>query len=128
MDWYLTAVALALVGVILGLLAGGQYRLLVSLAACAVICFTALRYLEPVLELVERLRELSGVSGEMLAILLKAAGIGLISEVATLICADAGDQALGKAVGILTNTAILFLSLPLLEELLDLLQEVLGRF
>lgn len=128
MDWYLQALALVMVAVILGLLSGSHHKLLLSLAACALVCFTAVRYLEPVLELLERLRELSGVSGQMLSILLKAAGIGLISELASLICADAGDQALGKAVSILTNGAILFISLPMLEELLELLQEVLGRF
>lgn len=128
MDWYLQALALVMVAIVLGLLAGSHHKLLLSIAACALVCFTAVRYLEPVMDLLERLRELSGVSGEMLSILLKAAGIGLLSELAALICADAGDQALGKAVGILTNAAIIWISLPMLEELLELLQEVLGRF
>ena len=78
------------------------------------------------MDLLSRLKDMAGISSQMLSILIKAAGIGLVSELASLICSDAGDNALGKAVQLLSNGVILWISLPLMEELLELLQEVLG--
>lgn len=130
MELYLRSTALVLIAVMLGLMVKGQHKplgALLSLGACCMVCIGAVRYLSPVIDLLERLRDMAGVSGEMLSILLKAAGIGLLSELASVICADAGDSALGKAVGILSNGVILWVSLPLLEQLLGILQEVLGK-
>jgi hypothetical protein len=46
---------------------------------------------------------------------------------ATLICTDAGNTALAKTVQILTTAMILWLSIPLFESLLDLVQAILGE-
>ena len=56
---------------------------------------------------------------------LKAVGIGLVGEIAALVCGDAGNAALSKAVQIATASAVLWLSVPLMEELLVLIREVL---
>lgn len=119
-----------MVAVILGLMLTNQHKpmaILLSLAVCCMLCVSAARYFSPVMELIGRLRDLAGVSGQMLSILIKAAGIGLLSELACLICADAGENALGKAVQFLSNGVILWISLPLMEQLLEILQEVLGK-
>lgn len=130
MELYLQSTALVLIAVILGLMLSGQHKsiaTLLSLAVCCMLCVSAVRYLSPVMDLLTRLRDLAGVSGQMLSILIKAAGIGLLSELACLVCADAGDSALGKAVQFLSNGVILWISLPLMEQLLEILQEVLGK-
>ena len=84
-------------------------------------------YLEPVVELIHRLQELSGMNMEFLSVLLKSVGIGLLSEIAAMVCADAGETALGKAIGILATGAILWLSLPIMVALLDLVQKIVGE-
>lgn len=130
MELYLQATALVLVTVVLGLMLKGQHKpiaALLSLGGCCIVCLSAVRYLSPVVDFLTRLRDLAGISDEMLSILLKAAGIGLLSELAGVICADVGDAALGKTVGLLGCGAIVWVSLPLLEQLLELLQEVLGK-
>lgn len=130
MELYLRSTALVLTAVVLGLMLKGQHKpmaALLSFGVCCMICISAVRYLSPVMDLLFRLRDLAGISGDMLSILLKAAGIGLLSELAVVICTDAGDSALGKAVGLLSNGVILWISLPLLEQLLEILQEVLGK-
>ena len=106
---------------------GKQTALLLVLGVCAMVGVLALGYLEPVVSMIRRLGLLGNVNQEMLAILLKSVGIGLIGEVAGLICADSGNASLGKAIQILSAALILRLSLPLLEELLDLLERVLGE-
>jgi stage III sporulation protein AD len=64
---------------------------------------------------------------DLLAVILKTVGIGLIGELAGLICSDAGNAALEKSIQILTTAVILWLSIPLFESLLDLVQAILGE-
>jgi stage III sporulation protein AD len=64
---------------------------------------------------------------DLLAVILKTVGIGLIGELAGLICSDAGNAALAKSIQILTTAVILWLSIPLFESLLDLVQAILGE-
>ena len=129
MELFLQSAALVMVAVILSLMLGTQMKAaanLVTLAACCLILGGVVRYLEPVLEFAQRLKEVAGITDSMLAVLLKVTGVGLIAEVAVLVCTDTGNGALGKAVQILSNGAILWASLPLFEQLLELLEEVLA--
>lgn len=129
MEVFLEASALALAAVILipVVKQSGELGTLLSLGVCAMICISAGILLEPVIEFLEELRQAGELDSGFLAVLLKACGIGLLSQLAGMICADAGETAMGKAVGLLANTAVLLLSLPMLRQLLELLEEVLGR-
>ena len=130
METFLQAVGLTLLGVVLVLAVGRQNRdtgLLLSLAVCTVICTAAVGYLGSLTDFLGEIRMLGNLDREFLAILLKCAGIGFLAEIAGLVCADAGESAMGKALQILANAAVIFLSLPLLKKMLELLEEVLGR-
>lgn len=130
MELFLQAAAFGIITVILTLVFSGRapvFGTLVSLCACCMVLLCLVRYLQPVMELLQRLRELAGISSQMTSVLLKAVGIGLISQLAELICQDGGQAALGKAISILSGSAIVWISLPMVEELLALVQEVLGR-
>lgn len=61
----------------------------------------------------------------MLGILLKAVGIGLVSEIAGLVCTDAGNGSLGKTLQMLGSAVILYLSLPIFTAMLELIREIL---
>ena len=129
MGEYLRWAAVVLVGVILALVVGRQSRdmsLLLTLAVCVMVCIAALGFLEPVTELLRELRRLGDLDSEAVSIALKCAGIGLLSELIGLICADAGESALGRALELLSSAAILWLSLPLIRELLRLIEGVLS--
>lgn len=130
MELYWQGAAAVLLAVILGLALGKQGKetgLLLTLAVCCMVACVAIAYLEPVIDFVRELRDIGQLDDEMLQILLKAVGIGLIGEISSLICTDAGNAALGKALQLLTAAAILWLSLPLLTGLLELVQEILGE-
>lgn len=127
---YLQWTALILIGLILSMVLGRQSRdmsLLLTLAVCVLVCLGALEFLEPVTALLRELRQLGELDSEAVSILLKAAGIGLLSELAGLLCADAGENALGKVLQILSNAAILWLSLPLFRQIIGLIGEVLAE-
>ena len=87
----------------------------------------ALSYLRPVIELIDELQAVGQLDSGMLEIILKAVGIGLIGEIASLICSDAGNAALGKSLQLLSSAVILWLSIPLLTQLLELVQQILGE-
>ena len=123
-------IAGALIAVILGTVvarSGKDISVLLSLAACCAILWTAMGYLKPVVDLMGTLADLSGLDGSWIGVVFKTVGIGLLSQIAGLICADAGNSALGKVVEILACAAVLWLSIPLIQALLELIQEMTGK-
>lgn len=130
MTEYLQWAAVVLIGLILSLVLGKQSKdmsLLLTLAVCVLVCLGAMEFLEPVTELIRELRRLGGLDSEAISILLKAAGIGLLSELAGLLCADAGENALGKVLQVISNAAILWLSIPLFRKIIGMIGEVLAE-
>ena len=102
--------------VVLGVVLNKQNRdlsLLLTLAACVMVLWVAASYLQPVLDFAEKLQELGQLDSEILRILWKAVGITLIAEIATLVCQDAGNGALGKAVQLLAAAAVLWAAFPI---------------
>lgn len=130
MTTFLQACGGVLIAVILILALGSHGKemgSLLGLFVCCMVILLALRYLQPVLDLIRQLQGIGDLDYSMIGILLKVVGIGLISEIAALICADAGNAALGKTLQLLSASVILWLSIPLFEELTALLQRILGE-
>lgn len=130
MDLFLKAVAAALITAVIGLVLARQGKdmfLLLTLAACVMIGAAAFTFLKSVISFLQRLTEMTKLNTDLLAVILKTVGIGLIGELAGLICSDAGNAALAKSIQILTTAVILWLSIPLFESLLDLVQAILGE-
>ena len=100
---------------------------LLTLAVCVMVALVAVRYIRPILEFVEELEEIGGLDSDMIRILLKIVGIGILSEIAVPVCADAGNASVGKAVQFLAVMVILSLSIPLFRSLIQVLQEILGQ-
>lgn len=129
MDMFWKAAAAVLLALVLGLALGKQEKdigVLLTLAVCCMVAMTALSYLEPVLDFLRELEALGDLQEDMLGILLKAVGIGLVSEIAGMVCTDAGNGSLGKQLQLLGSAAILYLSIPIFNALLTLIQEILG--
>ena len=105
---------------------GKDFSLLLSIICCAMVAIATMAFLDPILTFINRLQALAQWQSDMLQILLKAVGIGLISEISVLICNDAGNAALGKSLQIIATCATIWLSLPLITELVELLEKILG--
>ena len=124
----LKVLAGVLIAVILGLTLrqqGKDMALLLSILACCMVLVVCVVYIEPVVDFIETLQSISGAQNEIFQILLKSVGIGLIGEIAALVCSDSGNAALAKAIQILTSAVVLWLSLPLMQALLDLVKQML---
>lgn len=98
---------------------------LLSIGACCIAGAVAFQFLKPIIDFLFTLQEQTGVDSSFFQILLKSVGIALLGESACLICTDAGNSSLGKILQVLTSAVILWLSLPLLEKLLELINGVL---
>lgn len=130
MDIYLKAVCGVLVCTIICLILAKQskdFSILLILCACALVITAAVSYLKPVFELVDRLAMLGQVNTQMLTILLKAVGIAILSEITCLVCTDAGTGSMGKALQILASAVILWLAIPLFNQLIDLVETILSN-
>ena len=101
--------------------------LVLSIAVCCMAILAAMRLLEPVFAFLSRLQQLGNLDENMLKIILKAVGIGIIAQISSLICTDSGNAALAKAIQILASAVILVQSMPLLESLMDLIQKIMGE-
>ncbi len=130
MDLFLKAAAAVLLAVILYLVVNNRSKelaILLTLAVCSMIVVAAGRFLHPVLAFAENLQSVGGMNDEYLSILLKVVGLGFLAEITSLVCADAGNATLGKVLQILASCVILWLSLPLLNGLIELVQDILGE-
>lgn len=124
----LKVLAGVLIAVILGLTLrqqGKDMALLLSILACCMVLVVCMVYIEPVIDFIETLQSISGAQNEIFQVLLKSVGIGLIGEIASLVCSDSGNAALAKAIQILTSAVVLWLSLPLMQALLELVKQML---
>ena len=100
---------------------------ILAILTCAMTAIAALHYLQPVLHFLYTLEELGGLDDTMVKLLLKASGIGVITELSVLVCKDAGNESMGKSMQLLGFAVIVYLSMPMFKALLELLQEILGE-
>lgn len=127
MDLFWKTTAAVLIAAVLGLMLAQQKDMgvLMTIAACVMALGAAMVYLEPVLDFFWELEALAGLQSSTLLVLLKALGIGLTGQIAGTVCKDAGNSSLEKAIQILTDAMILYLSLPVFRSVLQLIQEIL---
>lgn len=128
-DIFLKAVAGILIAVILTLTLaknGKDTAVVLVLGVCAMIILGAMKYLEPVVQFFNRLQSLGKLNEQMLSVLIKATGIGILSEIAGTVCSDSGNAALGKSLQIMATAVILWISIPVMSELLSLVEGILN--
>ena len=130
MELFFQSIAAVFVAVILFLVLNGHNKelaLLLTLAVCCAVIVAAQQFLQPVVGFLETLQEVGNLDNEYLSVLLKVVGIAFLSEIAALVCADAGNAALGKTIQLLGSCVIMWLAIPLLNGLLDLIRDILGE-
>ena len=121
------AAVLAVVGTLCALVirrSNAELASVLAMAVCAAAVWFALGLLEPVLEFMSRARELTGLSSALFSPLLKCVGIGLTCRVAADLCRDGGQSAMAGAVELIGAVGALYVSLPLMGTLLDMLKDL----
>lgn len=129
MDVFLRATAGVLIALILWISLGKQskdFSTLLALAVCTMIFAVSVNFLRPLMAFVKRIQQLGNLDSDLVSVVIKSVGIGIIGEICTLICKDAGNESLGKALQFLSVTVVLWISIPVFEKLLTLLDNILG--
>ena len=104
---------------------GGEFSLLISLAAGVVILFSVITSLSPVTELMSGLSDEAGISPLYIGVLLKALGICYITQTASDCCRDSGESAIASKIELAGRAAVLLVSVPLFESIMGTVKEMI---
>lgn len=99
---------------------------LLTMAVCAMALIGASAFLQPVIAFFKKLQTIGNLDNDLVSVVLKIVGIGIVTEIAVLICKDAGNESMGKALQIVSTATILWMSIPVFESLISLLDKILG--
>lgn len=129
MNYFVQAVAAVLLASILVLIlkqSGKGIGELLSILICVMVVAIAIVYLQPLRNFILTIKNMTALDGEMVTIIFKAVGISITAEITSLICEDSGCNALGKSVQLLASAVIVGLMIPMLTQLLNLIEGVLS--
>ena len=130
MELLLKAVVCGIVTLILGLVLPPDrkdVKLLLGVVGCCGIAAAAIAYLQPVLEFIDQIERMGSLNSQMIDILWKIVGIGVVAEIACLICKDMGNGSLAKMMQFVSTASIFWLTIPLKQEFVRLIENILGR-
>lgn len=103
-----------------------EFALPVSVLTGAFIFLAVLSGISPVVRLIEGIAERFGTELIYLGVLMKALAICYITQIAADSCKDAGEAAIAGKVEIAGKIAILIISVPMFEELIGVVTELIG--
>ena len=121
-------VGIAIVGCVCTLLlknTQSQYAMLSSLATGIIILIIALSSFSKVILSFQAIIDKTGVNSSLFATLLKIIGIGYITEYSQSVCTDLDCASIGKKVSFEGKIAIFLLALPIIENLINTVTEIL---
>ncbi len=89
------------------------------------ILFQVLDYFVEIIETFTRLSEQTGIDNELFKIILKIIGVGYLIEFASNICIDSGMNSIASKIQFAGKVIILFLSLPIINMLIEIITQIL---
>lgn len=128
-DVLVTAVGLLLCGAVLSAVLRAQrpeLAICLSLLAGALAVGLLLRQMTPLITALRRMAALGGIGEGRLGVVLRGAGICLVTRLAADTCRDAGDTALAGKAELTGRILLLLLAVPLYEEILALIVGVVS--
>lgn len=128
MDTVMQCAAVAVIGAVLCLFTrqqGAVFSTLVSLAVVLILSASAMAFLRPVFTFASTLRETASLGSGIVLPVVKAMGIGFLTEIGKNICQDAGENAIASVLQMVGGIAGIYVMLPLMESVLSLLETML---
>ena len=105
----------------------GEQAILLTAAVAAILIYRALAYVTPLLSELERLFTRAGIESTYFSILLKTVAASLVTRLCADLCRDSGSQTLATLSEIVGTIAVLLISIPVFEAVIDLLLGCFGR-
>ena len=104
----------------------GELALVLAVLSICILSYFAMTMFQPVLDMVSQLEELTGLNTAVMAPVFKTVLIGILTNVAAGICSDSGENGIARMVEICGTVMALYLSIPLISAVLELLDSLLG--
>lgn len=130
MDIFWKGITVSLTAVVILITLDHQSKnvsLLLALIVTCMICALALTFVKPVFTFIQKLQDVAKLDSAMIRTLVKAVGISIVTELSSLICEETGNKTLCKSVQFLGTSAILWLSIPLMEQVLSIIEGMLKQ-
>lgn len=102
-----------------------DFASIVAIAGGVVILLFVLNYLGDVLAVFQNIINKTGLSPTLFSTILKIVGIGYLTEFTANLCNDSGNSSLATKVGLAGKIIILFVSLPIITNLIEIIMEIL---
>ena len=96
---------------------------LVSVITVLVLCVYILSALKPLIESIKGISLYAEGAERIIAVLLKAGGIGIITQLVSMMCAESGEKNLSIILDFAADVAVVLLALPFFE---DTVEAVMG--
>lgn len=103
-----------------------EYGMYISIAVSVLIFAVILGALSPIFSLIEKLSEAAGTSSEYIAVLMKALAVCYITGLASDCCKDSGETAIAARIDFAGRIALLLISVPLFEAILEIVKELIN--
>lgn len=123
--------SLLLFGVVICLIAmllkelKSNYGLLCVIGGAVIIILFSLEQLEQITDFLRTLRDKSGLSSAYADIIFRVLGICILGEISISVCNDSHNSTLASTLEILCKCSVLLLALPVFEDVLIILGEML---
>ena len=102
-----------------------EYSVVIMIVGCVIIFFYSISGIIKVVEILKKIINDTGINDEQIIILLKIMGISYIAEFVSDIAKDSGYSALSNQIQIYGKIAILVVSVPILESLINCINGLL---
>ena len=103
-----------------------EYSLMLSLITGIIIISMIIVCAVPLFEKIQQMLNATGTQAEYVSILFKCLGICFLTQIACDGCRDLGESAIASKVETAGKIAVLMVSLPLFERILDIAGSLIG--
>ena len=103
-----------------------EYSVIISILCSVMILSYIVLEITPLLDLINQLTEFLNGGEDIYIILLKSLGICIVTNISMDICKDNGETALSSIILMCGKISILILSIPLLNELISVIRQVIS--
>lgn len=123
-------IGIAMIGALLSLLIKNlkpEFSMIIPMIVTFAIIFCVLPYLTVIVEELKSISESAGIDHGYFNIILKILGISYLATISSELCKDAGENAIAARIELGAKLMIMFISLPIVENLLGLIKQIIMR-
>ena len=102
-----------------------EFAVYISIASGILILLFVMDKLINIIALIKTFSDNSGINSSFLSVIFKITGIAFLTEFAVSVCKDSGESAIASKIEIGSKVIIIFLSIPIISNLLEVITKIL---